>query len=515
MSVIYNYNEEVPCIVKYYDAATCTYTVESINDHVEGYIYKTSHPRIAFILKQARFEHKILPLRFIKMKEGKPLFKYIFEKPSQMPENTVSQAQDEELATDSVSENIVVQTPPENTTNDVPVEEETLRPINIAFNLTGEDKEFSYNFISSIVEAIGETIDTEEKYNIATSLILSCNEINMFEEMGKILYDKATYDYKKRFWNEDILPYTDNKIVAEEWNAADEIKKTEILQRLGINISSISPTNTSTAPSDNTDSSITEMETIAIDSAIRERKTTQQRLNVERTNLSNRQQSLNQQHSTLRREQEIHTRECVQRIANARSEEERTRIQNEEAERQQNIQSQIENVEAQQQQVNTEISSIETSIATAQQEINTIRNTSSTQTLGGRGGLKINLKWNTIDDVDLHVYDPDGNHIYYQNKQHTCQGILGQLDIDANAGANYTTTPQENIFWEGKAPIGHYKVSVTLYNKRSGASQIPVIVTFYPEKGEPKICTAILQTNKQTIQILEFDYTEEGIVYNC
>lgn len=514
MSVIYNFNEEVPCMVKYYDASTSTYTVETINDHVEGRIYKPSHPRIAFILKQARFEHKIVPLRFMKIKDGKPLFKYIFEKPSQMPESSAPFIQEENSTEENATEEAIVQTSYEDTVDNVSVENKTLQPINLTINLSGEDKDLSCRIIGSIVDAIGDAIDSEEKYNIASSIILSSNEVDQFEEARQTLYAKATYDYKKRFWNDDILPYTDNNIVAEEWNAADETKRTEILQRLGIDISSLTTTHNTTAPSDNSNSSITEMETVAIDSAIRERKTTQQRLNVERTNLSNRQQSLNQQHSTLRREQEDHTRECVQRIANARTEEERTRIQNEAAERQQTIQSQIETVEAQQQQVNTEISTIDTSIATAQQEINTIRESSSTQTIGGRGGLKINLKWNTIDDVDLHVYDPDNNHIYYGDKKKICQGILGQLDIDANAGGTYTTSPQENIYWEGKAPIGRYRISVNLYNKKSGASQIPVTVTFYPEKGEPKICTAILRTQKETIQIMEFDYTENGIVYN-
>ena len=107
------------------------------------------------------------------------------------------------------------------------------------------------------------------------------------------------------------------------------------------------------------------------------------------------------------------------------------------------------------------------------------------QALSGQTGqLRINLSWETIDDLDLHVIDPSGNEISYSNKQARCQGKTGRLDVDANAGT-WTTTPppQENIFWE-TAPPGNYKVYVNLYTKRGSQSTIPYANTnhgdFYP-----------------------------------
>ena len=166
-------------------------------------------------------------------------------------------------------------------------------------------------------------------------------------------------------------------------------------------------------------------------------------------------------------------------------------------------------------QIEHESSCIATSITQNETEITTIQNTAKIPTKGGRGSLKINLKWNTIDDLDLHVIDPDGIEIYYKLKEHRCNGVLGQLDVDANASAPYTKYPQENIFWEyGKqAPIGHYKVFVELYSKRDIADDINFTVTIYPEKGESKVFTGTAKVDKAHCDIVEFNYTDNGISY--
>ena len=98
--------------------------------------------------------------------------------------------------------------------------------------------------------------------------------------------------------------------------------------------------------------------------------------------------------------------------------------------------------------VEQESTGLERAVQQAQEEIITIQETAQTETQGGRGTLKINLKWNTTDDLDLHVFDPSGFEIYYGRKEHDCDGVKGQLDVDANASSPYTRTPQENIFWE-------------------------------------------------------------------
>ena len=124
------------------------------------------------------------------------------------------------------------------------------------------------------------------------------------------------------------------------------------------------------------------------------------------------------------------------------------------------------------------------------------------------------MKWNTIDDLDLHVIDPDGQEIYYGQKEHKCQDVIGRLDIDANVSTTYITTPVENIYWDGTAPIGKYCVKVNLYTKRSSQMEIPFSVTVYPEKGLPKIIPLKIIKTKEPIIVTEFDYSDNGIKYN-
>lgn len=165
--------------------------------------------------------------------------------------------------------------------------------------------------------------------------------------------------------------------------------------------------------------------------------------------------------------------------------------------------------------IQQEYTAITQDINQTQTEISAIQETAKIETTGGRGSLKINLKWNTFDDLDLHVIDPSDFEIYYGEKEHLCQGVLGKLDVDANAGSSHTKTPQENIFWEeGKdAPLGRYKVKVNFFAKKDTMDDIPYTVTVYPNKGETKIFTGIMRTPKDTQCVIEFDYNEDGISY--
>ena len=102
---------------------------------------------------------------------------------------------------------------------------------------------------------------------------------------------------------------------------------------------------------------------------------------------------------------------------------------------------------------------------------------------GSNGLCRINLKWNTADDLDLHLVLPNGyldreNDIFYQHKRAEYQDGICSLDHDAipdNAGEN----PQENIIWEKSLPDGKYNVYVKLYNKKSDLQSIPFSITAF------------------------------------
>lgn len=75
--------------------------------------------------------------------------------------------------------------------------------------------------------------------------------------------------------------------------------------------------------------------------------------------------------------------------------------------------------------------------------------------------LRVSLEWFNYDDLDIHVFEPDGNHIFFANKS-------GKLDVDMNAGGGHTREPVENVSWT-TVRDGSYRVCVNQYNRRETA----------------------------------------------
>lgn len=77
--------------------------------------------------------------------------------------------------------------------------------------------------------------------------------------------------------------------------------------------------------------------------------------------------------------------------------------------------------------------------------------------------LRVSLAWFNYDDLDIHVIEPNGSHIYFRDKQ-------GKLDVDMNAGGGRTRKPVENVSWTpngpGKLKDGIYKVFVNQFAQR-------------------------------------------------
>lgn len=77
-----------------------------------------------------------------------------------------------------------------------------------------------------------------------------------------------------------------------------------------------------------------------------------------------------------------------------------------------------------------------------------------------KGEIEISLIWENSNDLDLHVIDPDGERIFFQQRESRSGG---ELDIDRNAScaSDITTKPIEHVVWTGEsAPNGNYKVAV-------------------------------------------------------
>jgi len=81
------------------------------------------------------------------------------------------------------------------------------------------------------------------------------------------------------------------------------------------------------------------------------------------------------------------------------------------------------------------------------------------------GILRCSLSWYNYDDLDIHVNEPDGNHIYYNNKQ---SRTSGNLDVDMNAGGHRSREAVENIVWIKKASMleGLYEIYIRQFHQR-------------------------------------------------
>ena len=118
----------------------------------------------------------------------------------------------------------------------------------------------------------------------------------------------------------------------------------------------------------------------------------------------------------------------------------------------------------------------------------------------GTGDVQVTLTWETSDDLDLWVTDPDGEKIFYSNK---LSSSGGELDVDANHDV-MMAHPVENIFWPiGAAPEGNYIIQVNFFRRNSTVSQILFHVRLKLD-GEIQEFDGILDEVSETVLVTEF-----------
>jgi hypothetical protein len=82
---------------------------------------------------------------------------------------------------------------------------------------------------------------------------------------------------------------------------------------------------------------------------------------------------------------------------------------------------------------------------------------------GKTGEVQISLAWDDFNDLDLHLFCPSGERIYFNNRNSACGG---ELDVDMNVRPT-SESAVENIVWLENAPLGKYKVGVHFYKHHS------------------------------------------------
>ncbi len=125
------------------------------------------------------------------------------------------------------------------------------------------------------------------------------------------------------------------------------------------------------------------------------------------------------------------------------------------------------------------------------------------------GELRVSLSWHNYDDLDLHVHEPNGTHIYFSTHKKPSMALsTGQLDVDMNAGSGTSRSPVENIVWTTPSKMieGRYKVIVHQFAQRETSG--PGFEIQIECRGEVFDLAFRKNPNNQEYQpIIEFDYS--------
>ena len=120
------------------------------------------------------------------------------------------------------------------------------------------------------------------------------------------------------------------------------------------------------------------------------------------------------------------------------------------------------------------------------------------------GEVTVTLAWQTTDDLDLHLVEPDGTVVYYNNRR-SSNGA--ELDIDMNNRDNTSGTPIENICYRSSAPTGKYQVIVHFFRRDTAEPEIPY--TVYVRNGSSqKYFQGVQTTIREKQLVYEFNYPE-------
>lgn len=121
---------------------------------------------------------------------------------------------------------------------------------------------------------------------------------------------------------------------------------------------------------------------------------------------------------------------------------------------------------------------------------------------GGSGGLKVTLLWNFTGDIDLHVIEPNGIEIYYQQNRDNATG--GYLDVDNREGGNGAA---ENVYWRNP-PRGKYRVILEYYGMalRSQIAESGVCTVVVFRKGrQPQTYKVVMSEVNERRAVTEID----------
>ena len=124
----------------------------------------------------------------------------------------------------------------------------------------------------------------------------------------------------------------------------------------------------------------------------------------------------------------------------------------------------------------------------------------------GTGDVQVSVAWSGASDIDLHVFDPRGEEIYYDHK---LSSSGGQLDLDSNGACDIDGRNAENVVWPpARAPHGTYRVVIDYYDD-CGVAQTDWIVTVQVIGASPRIFSGSftgIGAETPMLQVTSFTY---------
>lgn len=138
-----------------------------------------------------------------------------------------------------------------------------------------------------------------------------------------------------------------------------------------------------------------------------------------------------------------------------------------------------------------------------------------------RGGVvdcyfRASLSWFNLDDLDIHLIEPDGREICFSNTTNKITG--GKLDVDMNvesSGPKTSRNAVENIYYKNKnrMKLGNYRIYVHNYTLREDVD-VGFVVEIEYDGVQRRFSYDKKVGRKCKVDAVNFSLTKDGIVVN-
>lgn len=123
--------------------------------------------------------------------------------------------------------------------------------------------------------------------------------------------------------------------------------------------------------------------------------------------------------------------------------------------------------------------------------------------------VQVLLSWETSDDLDLHVFEPSGYHIYHRDRCNAETG--GCLNIDMNV-SRIRLHPKEHVSWSDCSNMeeGVYKVCICNFKNREEIASQPVCIDLIYNQSAYRITFDAIFSDQELLEVASFSWTQSN-----